>query len=168
MTLATTIRDNKAVYVAAGAGDLAAEKLRELPETVAKLRETATKVQDDVKENVTKARGNAMKAREDVRGTVTKYQGEFRENVTKLRDRVDTKDLPGAAVAYVTHSATRVVEIIDGLAERGKKVVSRADAVAEEIEAGTKATARQAKASASETKKTAQAAAKRTSSTAKN
>lgn len=156
----TTLRDNKAVYVAAGAGDFAAEKLRDLPETVAKLRETATKMQDEVRENVSKARA-------DVRGTVSKYQGELRENVSKLRDRVDTKDLPGAAVSYVSHSATRVVEIIDGLAERGRKVVTRADAVAVEIEEGAKKTARQAKATASETKKTAQAA-KKTSAPAKS
>jgi methyl-accepting chemotaxis protein len=161
MTLATTLRDNKAVCVAAGAGDLAAEKLRELPETVARLRETATRMQGDVKENATKAR-------KDMRGTVTKYQGELRENVTKFRTRMDTKDLPGAAVSYVTHSATRMVEIIDELAERGKKVVGHAEAVTEEIEAGTKATARQAKTAVSETKKTAQAAAKKTGSAARS
>lgn len=161
MTLATTLRDNKAVYVAAGASDLAAEKLRDLPDTVAKLRETATKVQGDVRDNV-------VKARKDVRGTVTKYQDELRGNVTKLRDRVDTKDLPGAVVSYTTHSATRLVEIIDELAERGKKVVARTEAVTEEIESGAKATARQAKASATETKKTAQSAAKKTGTTAKS
>src|SRR5262249_50349341 len=77
-------------------------------------------------------------------------------------------DLPGAAVSYVAHSATRVAQIIDGLAERGEKVVSRTGAVTEEIEAGTKATARQAKVSAGETKKTAQAAAKKAGSTARS
>lgn len=174
MTLATTLRDNKAVYVAAGAGDLAAEKLRDLPDTVAKLRETATKVQGEVRENVSnarealgKARGNAQKAREDVRGTVSKYQGEIRENVTKIRDRVDTSDLPGAAVSYVTHSATRMVEIIDELAERGKKVVSGGATVTPPIAESPKTTARQAKTTASETKKTAQAA-KKTGSTSKS
>jgi hypothetical protein len=134
MTLATKLRDNKPVYTAVGAGDLAVEKLRELPETVIKIRET-----------------------------VAKYRVEVRDNVTKLQERVDTSDLPGAAVSYVTHAGSRAVELIDVLAERGKKVVNKADEVGDELEAGAKETVRKAKAVASETKKSAQAAAKKSS-----
>jgi hypothetical protein len=134
MTLATKLRDNKPVYTAVGAGDLAVEKLRELPETVIKIRET-----------------------------VAKYRVEVRENVTKLQERVDTSDLPGAAVSYVTHAGSRAVELIDVLAERGKKVVNKADEVGDELEAGAKETVRKAKAVASQTKKTGQAAAKKAS-----
>jgi hypothetical protein len=127
-TLATRIRENKALYVAAGAGDLAAEKLRELPEAVTKLRETASKYQE----------------------------------------RVDTKDIPGAAVSYVTHAGTRVVEFVDALAARGEKVVNKTEAVAAEVEAGTKRTTAQAKTAAGQTKRTAQANAKKAEDTAKS
>jgi gas vesicle protein len=92
MTMTSKLRDSKAFYAAAGASDLAAEKLREVPDRV-------TKLQDDVK---------------------------------GLQAKVDAKDIPGAAVAYVTHVGTRAVELIDELAERGKQVVNR---VAEEAQA---------------------------------
>jgi hypothetical protein len=159
--LATRIRENKALYVAAGAGDFAVEKFRELPDTVAKLRETATKYQGELKDNV-------QKARSDVRGTVAKYQDEFKGNVTKIQERVDTKEIPGVAVSYMTHAGTRVVEFVDALAARGEKVVNKTEAVTDEIEAGAKETARKAKTAASETKKTAQASAKKAENTAKS
>jgi hypothetical protein len=114
MTLASNLRDNKAVYTVAGAGDLAVAKLREMPEQVEKVRENAGKYQGEVRENLDKYR-------EQVRETVDRYRGEVRENV----GRVEVKDLPGAAVAYMTHFGTRTVEFIDELAERGKKVVHR-------------------------------------------
>jgi hypothetical protein len=85
MTIAGKLRDSKAFYAAAGAGDFAAEKLREVPDRV------------------------------------TKLQGEFKG----LQEKVDAKDIPGAAVAYVTHVGTKAVELIDELAERGKQVVNR-------------------------------------------
>lgn len=115
MTLGTRIRDNRAIYTVAGAGDLAVEKLREVPEQMTKVREV-----------------------------VSRYQGEFRENVNRFQERVEVKDLPGAAMAYVTHVSTRTVEVIDELAERGKKVVHRTDEeVAEVTEAkGTRAAGR--------------------------
>jgi uncharacterized protein YjbJ (UPF0337 family) len=132
MTIATTLRNNKAVYTVAGAGDLAVEKLREVPGQVTKARENAAKYQDEVRGTVDKYRGQV---RETVRGTVDKYRGEVRENVGRLQERIEVKDLPGAAVAYVTHGATRAVEFIDELAERGKRVVHKeAVAVAEVTE----------------------------------
>ncbi|MFA1537667.1 hypothetical protein [Actinomadura monticuli] len=110
MTLASNIRENKAVYAVAGAGDFAVEKLREVP-------------------------GQVDRYREQVRGTVDRYRGE----VSRYQRRVDAKDLPGAAVAYATHFGTRAVELIDELAERGKKVVNReAVQVAEITEADAK------------------------------
>ncbi|GAA2616217.1 hypothetical protein SMC26_09515 [Actinomadura fulvescens] len=133
MTLASNLRENKAVYTFIGGGDFAAEKVRELPEQVTKyqgeLRETVGKYRGQVREAVGKYQG-------DLRGTVDKYRDEAREAATKLQDRVEVKDLPGAAVAYVTHFGTRTVEFIDELAERGKKVVHReAEEVAEITEA---------------------------------
>ncbi|TDC86716.1 hypothetical protein [Actinomadura sp. 7K507] len=118
MTLASNFRENKAVYAVAGAGDFAVEKIREVPEQVTKYqgraRETATKYQGEVRETVDRYR-------DQVRGTVDRYRGE----VNRYQDRVDAKDLPGAAVAYATHFGTRAVGFIDELAERGKKVVHR-------------------------------------------
>ncbi|MDL4772794.1 hypothetical protein [Actinomadura xylanilytica] len=129
MTLAGNLRENKAVYTVAGAGDLAVEKLREVPEQVTRARETATKYQDEVRGNLDKyrdqVRGTVDRYRAEARKNVDRYRGEARENVTKLQDRVDAKDLPGAAVAYVTHFGSRTVGFIDELAERGKGVVHR-------------------------------------------
>jgi hypothetical protein len=140
MTLATKLRDNKAIYAAAGAGDLAAEKIRELPETVTKLRETADRY------------------RVDVRETVTKYQ-----------DKVDARDLPGAAVSYVTAVGGRVVEIIDELAERGQKIVNRVDrqVATQQLKESAERTTRKTKAAAGEAKKTAQAATRAAGDAAK-
>ncbi|KAB2347903.1 hypothetical protein [Actinomadura rudentiformis] len=153
MTLASNLRENKAVYTFIGGGDLAAEKVRELPEQMTKARETATKYQGELRETVDKYRGHV---REQVRETVGKYRGEAREAATKLQDRVEVKDLPGAAVAYVTHFGTRTVEFIDELAERGKKVVHReAEEVAELTEAKPAPKAR-----AAQQKKTAQSQTK--------
>lgn len=96
MTLASNFRENKAVYAVAGAGDFAVEKLREVP-------------------------GQVDRYRGQVRETVDRYRGE----VSRYQERVDAKDLPGAAVAYATQVGTRAAEIIDELAERGRKVVNR-------------------------------------------
>lgn len=140
MTLATKLRENKAVYVGAGAVDLAVEKIREVPETVAKFREN-----------------------------VTKYQDEVKENVTKFQERVDAKDLPGAAVAYATHFGTKAVEVVDELAERGKKIVNRVEkqAATQQLEESAEKTIQKTKAAAGEAKKTAQAASRAGSAAAK-
>ncbi|MDL4820854.1 hypothetical protein [Actinomadura opuntiae] len=118
MTLASSLRENKAVYAVAGAGDLAVEKLREVPEQVnryqGRAREAATKYQGGMRETVERYRG-------EVRKTVDRYRGE----VGRVQERVDPKDLPGAAVAYVTQVGARTVEFIDELTERGKRVVHR-------------------------------------------
>jgi len=136
MTLASTLRDNNFVYTVAGASDLAAEKFRELPEQVTKARETASKYQGDLRGTVDKYRGQARetatKYQGELRDTVGKYRGEVRENVGKIQDRVEVKDLPGAAVAYVTHFGAQAAQFLNELNERGKKVVHReAEEVAE-------------------------------------
>ncbi|WP_067459415.1 hypothetical protein [Actinomadura macra] len=136
MTLASTLRENKAFHTVAGAGDLAVEKLREVPEQVTRAREAATKYQGRAREAATRyqgdVRGTVDRAREQVRGAV----GHYRDEITKVQERVDAKDLPGAAVAYVTHVGARTVEFIDELAERGKKVVHGEAAEVAEITEG--------------------------------
>jgi septation ring formation regulator EzrA len=144
MTLATKLRDNKAVHAGAGAVDLAVEKLREVPVHVTKLQDTAKE--------------NASKLQETARENASKLQ----ENVKGLQDKVDTKDLPGAAVAYVTHLGTRVAEVIDELAERGKTVVNRVDVDVQVPELGEPKPTPRAKAATA--KKSAQSAAKKSGS----
>lgn len=177
MTLANSIRDNKAVYTVAGAGDLAVEKLREVPEQVVKARETATRYQGEVRENLDKYRGQVRETvdryRAEARKNVGRYRGEARENVGRLQERVEVKDLPGAAVAYVTHFGTRAVEFVDELAERGKKVVHRTAAeIAEESEGVAAVAAGDAgkpasKTKAQQTRRAAQGQARSTASTTK-
>jgi hypothetical protein len=159
MTLASNFRESKAVYAVAGAGDFAVEKIREVPEQVTKYqgraRETATKYQGEVRETVDRYRYQ-------VRDTVERYRGE----VSRYQERVDAKDLPGAAVAYATHFGTRAAEFIDELAERGKKVVNReAVEVAELTEAKPAAGA---KARTSQARKPAQGRTQARSTTKKN
>ncbi|HZE30449.1 MAG TPA: hypothetical protein VE198_03315 [Actinoallomurus sp.] len=115
MTITDKLRDSKAFYVAAGAGDLAVEKLREVP-----------------------------------------------DRLNRLQEKTDPKDIGGAAVAYVTQVGTRAVEVYDGLAERGKRIVSRVDhqKATQELEDSAKATVRRARATAGSAKNTARSAAK--------
>jgi hypothetical protein len=122
MTISDKLRDSKAFYAAAGAGDFAVEKLREVP-----------------------------------------------ERLTKLQEKTDPKDLGGAAVAYVTHVGTRAVEVYDGLAERGKRIVSRVDRqkATQELEASAKATVRRARSAADSAKTTARTATKAASDASK-
>ncbi|MCO6011509.1 hypothetical protein NE236_41820 [Actinoallomurus purpureus] len=110
------LRDSKAFYVAAGAGDLAVEKIREVP-----------------------------------------------ERINRLQERTDPKDLGGAALAYVTHVGGRAAEVVDGLAERGKKIVSRVERqkATQQLEDSVKSTARKAKATAGPAKDTAKDTAKK-------
>jgi hypothetical protein len=115
MTITDKLRDSKAFYAAAGAGDFAVEKLREVP-----------------------------------------------DRINKLQDKTDPKDLGGAAVAYVTQVGTRAVEVYDGLAERGKRIVSRVDRqkATQELQESAKSTARRARSAAGSARTTARTAGK--------
>ncbi|MES9602238.1 hypothetical protein AB0C69_16165 [Actinomadura sp. NPDC048032] len=141
MTLASNLRENKAVYAVAGAGDFAVEKIREVPEQV-------TRYQGEVRETVDRYRVQ-------VRETAARYRGE----VSRYQERVDAKDLPGAAVAYATHFGTRAVEFIDELAERGKKVVHREASEVAEIAATDQAAPKQASKARTAQRRTAQSRA---------
>ncbi|WP_019632858.1 hypothetical protein [Actinomadura atramentaria] len=177
MTLASNLRDNKVFYTVAGAGDFAVEKLREVPEQFDKARENAEKYRTEVRRNVEKyraeARKNVEKYRAEVRKNVVRYREEAEGNVGRLQERVELKDLPNAASSYVTQIGSRTVEFIDGLAERGKKVVHRtatevvvtAEAVAEV--AADDADQPAAKEKAAEAKKTARAQTRSAASTRK-
>ncbi len=122
MTITEKLRDSKAFYAAAGAGDFAVEKLREMP-----------------------------------------------DRINKLQEKTDPKDLGGAAVAYVTQVGTRAFEVYDGLAERGKRIVSRVDRqkATQELEASAKSTVRRARSAAGSARTTARTAAKAASDASK-
>jgi|1185.fasta_scaffold82634_3 hypothetical protein len=115
MTITDKLRDSKAFYAAAGAGDFAVEKLREVP-----------------------------------------------DRINKLQGKTDPKDLGGAAVAYVTQVSTRAVEVYDGLAERGKRIVSRVDRqkATQELQESAKSTVRRARSAAGSARTTARTAGK--------
>ncbi|MFL6056639.1 MAG: hypothetical protein ACJ72W_27640 [Actinoallomurus sp.] len=99
------LRDSKAFYIAAGAGDFAVEKIREMP------------------------------------------------------DRLN-RDLGGAALAYVTQVGGRAAEVVDELAERGKKIVGRVERqqATQQLEERAKSTARKAKSTTGTAKETADSA----------
>jgi hypothetical protein len=122
MIITDRLRDSKAFYAAAGAGDFAVEKLREVP-----------------------------------------------ERLTKLQEKTDPKDLGGAAVAYVTQVGTRAVEVYDGLAERGKRIVSRVERqkATQELEASAKTTVRKARSAADSARTTVRSATKAASDASK-
>jgi hypothetical protein len=123
MTFATELRklrESRAYYAAAGAGDLAVEKLREVPDAL-----------------------------------------------SRLQQRADAKDIGGAAVAYVAHVGARAVEVFDGLAERGRRVVADNDRTGgpqlrgrtPELDKAAKATVRRAKETATAAGQTVRTAA---------
>lgn len=122
MIISDRLRDSKAFYAAAGAGDFAVEKLREVP-----------------------------------------------ERLNRLQEKTGPKDLSGAAVAYVNQMSTRAVEMYDGLAERGKRIVSRVDRQqsTQELEASARSTVRRARSTAGSARQTARTAAKAASDASK-
>jgi len=105
------ITENKAFYAAAGAGDLAVEKLRTLPDLVVRL-------QRDVPKQITRARQDLPGEFSRVQDTVRYRLGDQGQN--------DLASLSGRAVEYVTVASARAVQTYDELAERGKTVAGRA------------------------------------------
>jgi hypothetical protein len=103
--LTEKLRDSKAFYVAAGAGDFAVEKIREMPELL-------------------------------------------------------NRDLGGAAIAYVTQVGGRAAEVVDELAERGKKIVGRIERQksTQQLSETAKSTTRKARSTAGSARSTATSA----------
>ncbi|GAB3122192.1 hypothetical protein GCM10027160_40660 [Streptomyces calidiresistens] len=76
------------LYVVAGAADLAAEKLRELPASLEKLREEAPGRLREVRENeLPKLRDRARELAEQGRETAREYAGKARETYEELAVR---------------------------------------------------------------------------------
>lgn len=125
MTLAEKIRESRAVYAGAGAVDLAVEKLREVPEVAAKVRADLTenygKYRESVTGNVDELRGEVNERVTKAKVTVTVRVDELKANVARYQERTDATTLQG----YVATLSTKVNEVIDELALRGKTVIKK-------------------------------------------
>jgi len=133
------LSDPKPFYALAGAGDLAAEKLRDAPTLLTEVAGTvttlATKIAAEAPERIAKVQAKLADVPSglDPRGAVSTLDpraaaGSIREAVggvdtQALRDKVQTIAL--VQVGRVLEAAGKAVETYDGLAERGKSVVER-------------------------------------------
>jgi hypothetical protein len=134
-----TLSDPKPFYALAGAGDLAAEKLRDAPTLLTEMAETMTtfanRIAAEAPDRIAKvqARLSDMQGGLDPRTVVTALDpraaaSSIRESVgganpQMLRDKAQTLAL--VQVGRVLEAAGKAVETYDGLAERGKVVVGR-------------------------------------------
>jgi hypothetical protein len=119
-----SLSDPKPLYALAGAGDLAAEKLRDAPE---KLRDTPSLLAEAGATLTTIANKIAAEAPERIAKVSATVQ-----DVAGKGARPDTQALRGAAqtvalqqVGRLLEAAGKAVETYDELAERGKVVVER-------------------------------------------
>jgi heparin binding hemagglutinin HbhA len=137
--LIKTLSDPKPLYALAGAGDLAAEKLRdapalltevagtvttlanriaaEAPERIAKVQAKLAEVPGGLDPRTVAAGLDPRAARETLREAVGKADAQV------LRDKAQTIAL--VQVGRVLEAAGKAVETYEGLAERGKTVVER-------------------------------------------
>jgi len=134
-----TLSDPKPLYALAGAGDLAAEKLRDAPTLLTEVAETVTtlanRIAAEAPERIAKVQAKLAEvpggldprsvaggfdpraARESLREAVGKA------DTQALRDKAQTIAL--VQVGRMLEAAGKAVETYDGLAERGKTVVER-------------------------------------------
>ena len=134
-----TLSDPKPLYALAGAGDLAAEKLRDAPTLLAEAAETvttlATRIAAEAPERLAKVQTllaevpgtldprsvvatlDPRTARESIRDAVGKADAQA------LRERAQSIAL--VQVGRVLEAAGKAVETYDELAERGKSVLER-------------------------------------------
>jgi hypothetical protein len=119
-----TLSDPKPLYALVGAGDLAAEKLKDAPE---RLRDAPTLLAEASATLTTIANKIATEAPERIAKLTTTVQ-----DATGKAGRPDTQALRGAAqtvalqqVGRLLEAAGKAVETYDELAERGKVVVER-------------------------------------------
>lgn len=141
-----TLSDPKPLYALAGAGDLAASKLREAPALLTEAAETVTtlanRIAAQAPEQIAKvqARLAEVPAALDPRAVAhTLDPRSARESIREAVGGVDTQALRDKAqslaliqVGRVLEAAGKAVETYDGLAERGKTVVERYRGAAED------------------------------------
>lgn len=118
-----TLSDPKPLYALAGAGDLAAEKLKDAPE---RLREAPTLLAEAGATLTTLANKIASEAPERIAKVTSSVQGvagKGRPDPQALRDLAQTVAIQ--QVGRILEAAGKAVETYDELAERGKVVVGR-------------------------------------------
>lgn len=118
-----TLSDPKPLYALAGAGDLAAEKLKGAPE---RLREAPTLLAEAGATLTTLANKIAAEAPEQLAKVTSSVQGAAkggRPDPQALREMAQTVAIQ--QVGRLLEAAGRAVETYDELAERGKVVVER-------------------------------------------
>ena len=118
-----TLSDPKPLYALAGAGDLAAEKLKDAPE---RLRDTPTLLAEASATLTTLANKIAAEAPERLAKVTSGVQdaaGKGRPDAQALRGLAQTVAIQ--QVGRLLEAAGKAVETYDELAERGRVVISR-------------------------------------------
>ncbi|MCG6497167.1 hypothetical protein [Kitasatospora sp. A2-31] len=114
-----TLSDPTPLYALAGAGDLAYEKLREVPGKVEALAADRKGAQEKAAARLQEAQSRLVEAQAKVAGTVTTLPGDLKE----LQDRAQSFALQ--QVGRAVDLAVKAKEAYDELAERGRGVVDR-------------------------------------------
>jgi hypothetical protein len=134
-----TLSDPKPLYALAGAGDLAAEKLRDAPTLLAEAAETvtalATRIAAEAPERLAKVQtllAEVPGALDPRSAVATLDPRTARESIRDAVGKADTQALRERAqsialvqVGRVLEAAGKAVETYDELAERGKSVLER-------------------------------------------
>ncbi|MER7750718.1 hypothetical protein [Kitasatospora sp. NPDC097643] len=115
-----TLSDPTPLYALAGAGDLAYEKLREVPGLVEALAADRKGTQEKATARLQEAQAKLAEAQAKVTGTVTTLPVDLKS----LQDRAQGFALQ--QVGRAVELAVKAKETYDELAERGKVVVDRA------------------------------------------
>ncbi|HVA60573.1 MAG TPA: hypothetical protein VNG13_08555 [Mycobacteriales bacterium] len=150
------------LYVLAGAGDLAVEKLRELPTTVAKF---PVELQEQLQARVNVLRAQAKGLPKNYRTPATA----FAFQVETVKTQVETvKTQVGTLRSRATDLAGRTSELYDELATRGRGVVGQIRRQPATRKAGVqrKSATTKAKAARTSAEKTVQATVEATESAA--
>ncbi|MFE2542973.1 hypothetical protein [Actinacidiphila glaucinigra] len=122
-----TLKDPTPLYALAGTADLAAEKLKEVPPLIEKIRaeapERIEKIRGtDPKAVQEKVTAQAKDAQTKAQAKVNDLLGTIDGDLRKLRD--SAQDFALQQVGRAAEYAVRAKEAYDGLAERGKDAVA--------------------------------------------
>jgi hypothetical protein len=121
-----TLSDPTPLYALAGAGELAYQKLREVPGRVEALAADRKAAQDAAVARLHEAQGKLADAQAKVVGTVTALPTDLKS----LQEKAQEFALQQAGLA--AGLAVKAKEVYDELAERGKGVVARPARVTDE------------------------------------
>jgi len=117
--LRKTFSDPTPLYALAGAGDLAVEKLREVPEKAAAIAGDRKAAQEKATARLQEAGARLTEAQAKVAESV----GTLPTDLKALQERAQSLALQ--SVGYAAEFAVKAREVYDELAERGKIVVDR-------------------------------------------